>query len=244
MTRTWPVVPGVPGAPVTPAMLDLVPAAVRRYLTWSGVEGQPIPTTSCLHQVGRLRSANDKPWMNFRAEEDFITDPPAFSWRARVRFAGLPLVRAWDSYVSGHGRMQVRLAHAVTLADLSGEAMNQASLLRYLNELVWMPGAYLLPNIHWQEIDDRSARVTIADSGLSAAAVLRFGPDGRPVEFVALRHRHLGRGRMRLDQWATPFTDYGLHNGVMVPTAGFAEYRSASEVFKYIELNIVSLRSR
>src|SRR6266496_779423 len=92
MTLTSPV---KPGALVTADMLDLVPPVVRRYLDWSGIEGQAIPATVCLRETGRLRSANDKPWMEFAAEEDYITDPPAFSWRARVRAGGLPLVRAW-----------------------------------------------------------------------------------------------------------------------------------------------------
>jgi hypothetical protein len=235
MTRTSPV---APGATVTANMLDLVPPVVRRYLDWCGVEGRPIPATACLRQSGRLRSANDKPWMDFVAEEDYVTEPPAFSWRARVRVRGVPLIRAWDSYVSGHGRMQVRLARAFTLVDLSDDAMNQASLLRYLNEMTWFPGAFLLPNIRWHEIDDHTARVAIDDSGLTATATLRFRRDGRPVEFAALRHRHLGKGRVRRDPWATPYTDYGLLNGVMVPTAGWAEYRTASEVCRYIELEL------
>jgi hypothetical protein len=236
MTRTSPV---MPGALVTAAMLDMVPAAARRYLDWTGVEGRYIPSTVCLTQVGRLRSTEDKPWMNFVAEQDYITDPPAFSWRARVRVGGLPLVRAWDSYVSGQGRMQVRLARAITLADLAGDAMNEASLLRYLNEMTWFPGAFLLPNIRWHELDERSVRVSIADSGLTATGMLTFGADGRPVEFVALRQRHLGKGRMRVEPWATPYTDYGLMNGVMVPTAGWAEYRTAGEVCRYIEVELV-----
>ena len=96
--------PPEPGEIVTAAMLDAVPRVVRRYLEWSGVEGQPVPTTLALKQTGRLRAAQDRRWMTFTAEEDFTTDPPTFSWRARVRIAGLPLVRAWDSYVCGRLR--------------------------------------------------------------------------------------------------------------------------------------------
>ncbi len=236
MTRTSPV---VAGAVVTPSMLDTVPPAVRHYLDWSGIEGRRIPTTTCLRQVGRLRAGSDKPWMAFTAEEDYITDPPAFSWRARVRIGGLPLVRAWDSYIGGRGRMQVRLARTFNLIDLNSAAMNQASLLRYLNEMTWFPAAFLLPNVRWQEIDDRSAQVSMTDCGLTATAILTFGPNGRPIEFAAPRHRYLGKGRVRLEPWATPFTDYGLVNGVMVPVAGWAEYRSAADAFKYIELALV-----
>lgn len=228
-----------PGMLVTPAMLDSLPTPVRRYLDWSRVEGQLIPTSFSLRQQGRLRSANDKPWMPFTAEEDFITGPPGFSWRATVRFAGLPLVRAWDGYVSGQGRMQVRLARVFTMADLTGGAMNQASLLRYLNEMTWFPAAFLLGNVEWQAIDDQSARVSITDCGLTVSATMSFGADGRPVEFAATRHRHRGQGRFTLEPWVTPFTDYGVVNDVRVPTAGCAEYRPASGAVKYLELRLV-----
>jgi hypothetical protein len=228
-----------PGTIVTATMLDGLPAPVRRYLDWCGVEGRHVPATVAVRQIGRLRSANDKPWMAFTAEENFVTGPPAFSWRARVRQSGVPLVRAWDSYVGGRGRMRIRLAGLLTIADLSGAEMNQACLLRYLNEMAWFPAAFLVGNVSWEEIDDRSARVTITDSGLTAGGVLTFGRDGRPLEFAAPRHRHLGKGHFALEPWATPFTDYGVLNGVRVPTAGWAEYRTSTETVKYIEAELV-----
>lgn len=232
-----------PGTIVTPAMLDGLPATVRRYLDWSGVEGRHVPASVTLHQVGRLRMANDKPWLPFTAEEDFGTGPPVFSWRARVRYSGVPLVRAWDSYVGGRGRMRIRLAHVLTIGDLSGAELDQAALLRYLNEMAWFPAAFLLGNVSWEEIDDHSARVTITDSGLTASGVLTFGRDGRPIEFTAPRHRHLGKGRFSLQPWATPFTDYDVLDGVRVPTAGWAEFRTAAETVKYIELELVRPQS-
>jgi hypothetical protein len=93
-----------PGAVVTAAMLDALPLVVRHYLDWAGVEGRGVPACVSLRQQGRLRSANESRWMPFTAEEDYVTEPAAYSWRARVRVAGLPLVRARDSYVGGHGR--------------------------------------------------------------------------------------------------------------------------------------------
>ena len=227
-----------PGTLVTASMLEAVPPCVRRYLGWSGVGGRHIPASVTLRQTGRMRSANDRRWMRFTAEEDFLTGPPAFSWRARVSVAGVPLVRGWDSYVHGRGRMRIRLAHAMTLADLTGEEMNRASLLRYLSEMTWFPAAFLLAPVRWEEIDDRSARVSITDSGLTATGTLSFGPDGRPLEFSAPRHRHLGRGRFSLEPWAAPFTGYGLVHGLRVPTAGAAEYRLAAGTVRYIELRV------
>jgi len=227
-----------PGDCVTAAMFDGLPRIVQRYLEWSGVEGCAVPTSMSLRQTGRLRSAEDKPWRPFTAREDFVTGPPCFTWQARMRIAGLPVVHASDSYIDGHGRMEVRLARVRTLADLRGPEMDEASLLRFLNELAWLPAAYLLPCIRWAEVDDTHARVSITDAGRTVAATMTFARTGRPISFAALRHRHHGNGRFSKDVWVTPFTEYGLLGGLCVPVAGWAEYRLASGPLRYIELHV------
>lgn len=224
------------GATVTTAELDGLPAPVRRYLDWCGIEGQRIPTTVSIRQTGRLRSGNEKRWLPFAAEEDYTTNPPTFSWRAKVSLAGVPVIRALDSYVDGQGRMTVHLARVISLVDLHGVGMAPAALLRYLNEMVWFPAAFVLPNISWEAIDELSARVSITDAGLTATGTILFAPDGRPIEFSAPRHRHVGGGRLVLQEWATPYTEYGTMDGVRIPTAGWAEFRSGTEVSSYIEL--------
>ena len=69
--------------------------------------------------------------------------PPSFVWYASVRLAGLPLVRVRDSYANGDGNILVKAAGLLTVADSRGEEMDQASLVRYLNEMIWFPAAYL-----------------------------------------------------------------------------------------------------
>lgn len=226
----------VPGTVVTAAQLDALPEPARRYLEWCGIEGRQVPPTASIRQTGRLRSAADKRWLPFAAEENYTTMPPTFSWRAKVSVAGIPLVRALDSYAEGHGRTTARLARVIGLVDLHGAGMGPAALLRYLSEMVWFPGAFVLPNIRWEAVDELRARVSITDPGLTATGTMLFAPDGRPIEFAALRHRHLGGARLVLQEWATPYTEYGILDGVRVPVAGWAEFRSGSEVFSYLEL--------
>ena len=119
--------------------------------------------------------------------------------------------------------------------------MNQGSLMRYLNEMVWFPTAFLGPNITWSAIDERSAQVSITDHGLTATATMRFDELGRPTDFVAHRYRHLGKGRFSLDEWATPFTEHGELGGFRLPVAGRAEWRLASETLVYAELRLTSV---
>ena len=116
--------------------------------------------------------------------------------------------------------------------------MNAAALLRYLSEMVWFPGAFLLRNIAWRSVNDRAVQVSIDDAGLIAAGTLSIGSDGRPCEFAATRDRRLGGGRFEPTSWIATYTDHGELHGVRVPTAGWAEYRLPSGPMPYIHLRI------
>jgi len=236
MTSHTPATAPAPGNTVTAAMLGQLPEPVARFLHQTGVVGQPIARTVTLRQHGRMRGANDKPWMPIRACERYTTDPPSLDWRGVVRIAGVPLIRPHDRYLEGQGRMAVKVAGLVSLYDLQGPEMDQASLLRYLNELMWFPTAYLLPNLAWAAAGEDAADVTLTDRGRSVTARVAFDRDGRLADFVALRYRHLGHGRFGLDQWATPITGYADVRGLRLPVAGRAEYRLGGETLVYAEL--------
>jgi hypothetical protein len=227
-----------PGDVVTREMLDGAPPAMRRYLTWTGVVGRPIPGSMALRQTGRIRPDNDKPWWRFSAEESFLMGLPAFRWLAHVRMAGLPLLRVSDSYIAGRGRTQVRLARVLTVADHRGSEINEAALLRYLSEMVWFPAAFLLGNVDRRQIGRNAAHVTIRDAGLSVTGTFRFDDVGRPLGFTALRSRDLGGNRFHADPWIAAFTAYGELNGVRVPIEGWSGYRLPSGILRYIELRV------
>lgn len=173
--------------------------------------------------------------------ETYTVDPPGFKWIGAVRLLGIPVIRPHDAYVDGRGRMQVTLARFIKLWDLAGEEMDQGSLMRYLNEMVWFPTAFLGTNVAWSAIDERSAGVAITDHGRTAAATMYFDDLGRPTDFVAPRYQHLGKGRFSLEQWATPFTEYGELGGLWIPVAGHAEWRLTSGVLVYAELSLTSV---
>ncbi len=52
---------------VTEERLARMPSIVRRYLTWSGVVGRPIPASVRLTQTGRIRGNPGDGWMAFEA---------------------------------------------------------------------------------------------------------------------------------------------------------------------------------
>lgn len=222
---------------VTTDMLQHLPAPVQRYLTYTGVVGQPWIDTVRVQYAGKFRLGADKPWMGITATQFYTTDPPGFLWKARFKLAGLPLFMGRDTYKNGHGHMYGKLAGLFTLFDARGDKMDQGTMLRYLQEMTWFPIAFLGDNISWQAVDDHCAVVTFHDADRSVSARVFFDDSGRLINFVAQRYRETD-GSYSLDTWTTPLTAYGPRAGLNLPVRGLGVWRLESGDLPYIDIHI------
>jgi hypothetical protein len=204
---------------------------------YTGVIGKPMIETVRLKQAGKFRQGKDRPWMPVTAEEFYTTDPPSLVWNARFKIAGLPIIRAKDKYELGHGNMFGKLAGIFTIFDARGEELDQATMVRYLNEIMWFPTAFLGQNISWEDVDESSAQVTFSDHGKSVTARVFFDGVGRLTNFTAMRYREIS-GEFSLDPWSTPILDYGERAGLKLPVRGQAVWNLASGDLTYAELAI------
>ncbi len=225
---------------ITLDMLDELPDPVQRYLAYTGVVDYPWVDTVRLKQVGKFRQGIDRPWMPVTAEEFFTIDPPTLIWNARFKVAGLPLLRAKDKYNYGHGHMFGKLAGLFTVFDVSGEEIDQATMIRYLNEIMWFPTAFLGENISWEEVDEHSARVTFSDCGKSVSARMFFDDTGRLTNFTTMRYREID-GEFSLDPWSTPIISYGVLAGLNLPVRGQAVWNLTSGDLPYANLEITEI---
>jgi hypothetical protein len=225
---------------ITPDMLERIPEPARRYLNFTGVIGYPWIDTVRLKQVGTFRLGSERPWMPFTAEETYTTDPPGLTWQARFKLAGLPLLRARDRYEAGHGHMYGKLAGLFTVFDARGEELDQATMIRYLNEIMWFPTAFLGENIEWEERDEHSARVTFSDGGRSVSAEIFVDAAGRLTNFSAMRYREID-GSFSLDPWSTPMTGYGDFAGLKLPARGQAVWHLPSGDLPYADLEVTEI---
>ena len=89
--------------------------------------------------------------------------------------------------------------------------------------------------VSWQ-----SCRFIFTDHGKSVSARLFFDDAGRPTDFVTQRYREIN-GDFSLDTWSTPFTKYGVHAGLSLPTHGQAVWKLPSGDLPYADLEIAEL---
>lgn len=226
------------GTIVTEAMLASLPEPARRYLSHSGVIGKPIPSVVRVMQRGQIRNAADAGWMNLEAEETYTTDPPGFVWRAAFPTRALPFVLGRDLYVEGSGSILMKMAAVVPVAAEHGPELGEAGLMRYLNEMMWFPAAFLGPNVTLAPADRDSFTATIADRGLSATATVFVNAEGNITNFRALRFNTATRS---IETWETPIGAYGEFGGLLLPARGSAVWKVPGGDFTYIELDILDV---
>ena len=223
---------------ITQEMLLDLPAPIQRYLTYTGVAGMEWIENVQLKYIGKFRTEADKPWMPMVAHQSYTTDPASFSWDAKFKVAGIPLLRVKDKYENGTGSMHGKLAGLFTLFKTEECAeLNQGTMLRYLNEMMWFPTAFFSKKISWQAIDGQSAQVTYTDFGTSVSARLFIDEKGQITNFIAERYRE-EKGTYVLGTWSTPIDAYGEFNGLNLPIHGVAQWHLPEGEFPYIELEI------
>jgi hypothetical protein len=166
---------GAAGAGIGPEEVrvrrESLPEPARRYLDFALSPSLPHLRSVRLRHGGWFRTRPDAKWMSIAGEEHFTVGEPGFVWSARVRVAPLVWIEARDLLLGGRGNMLVKLFSRFTLADASGEHIDQGARLRWLAEAVRFPAAFAGPAVRWQAVDE-----------LRAKAVL--GQDGLPVELL------------------------------------------------------------
>jgi hypothetical protein len=136
--------------------------------------------------------------------------------------------------------MLIKIPPFATIADVRGEQINQGALLRYLNEIMWFPSAYLSDYIEWESIDSTSAKATITYGGVTASAILYFDAEGKMTNFEAQRY-YIEGDKSSLETWTTPIKEYRDINGMRLPVKGEGVWKLDSGDFPYIKVEITDI---
>ena len=234
-------------ASVTPTLLTSaavasLPATVQRWLQRSGAVDRPSPRGVRLRQRGSLRASPRGAWMPVTASQYFNVSEPSFVWEVDARMAKvLPLVGR-DSYLEGRGHMLIKLLSLVPVVDVANERIDQGTLLRFLGELCWFPGAAAHAYLQWVARDERSADVTMTHRGVTATATFTFDALGRVTSVAA--ERYLGGGPdAKREHWVIPMREWTRVGDVEIPVRGDAIWKLPDGDFSYYRWEIVELEA-
>jgi hypothetical protein len=134
----------------------------------------------------------------------------------------------------------IKAAGLLSVVDVTGPAIDQGTLLRFLGEIIWFPSAALAPYLRWEGIDDRSARATMTYGGVSASGVFTFDEQGRALKMTASRYKGDG-ATATLERWEVPATDWRTLGGITIPVAGAAVWKLSGGDLEYYRWEITAV---
>lgn len=224
--------------------LSELPNPVQRYFKLVLKDGAPSINKASIRQKGEFRAKPDsESWSEMSAVQTFVTDRRGFVWDAKIKIAPLTTARVLDSYINGKGCVQGKMFSLFTIVDESNrKELDKGALQRFLAESVWYPTA-LLPGkgVIWTSLDEKTARATISDSGITVSMDFEFNEKGEITgAFCDGRYREVN-GNYKLYPWKGRFSDYIEMDKYLIPSVAEVEWILENGSFPYWRAEIVEV---
>lgn len=222
--------------------LDGLPTIVQKWLTNSGVVGTKAVFNVYLTQELQLKLKPDQEnWNEGKAEQYFTIRPPAFNWNINTEMNSFLSVVGRDKFIDGKGEMTIRLLSLIPVANAKDEKkIDQATLQRYLAEIVWFPSASLSQHVKWETIDDYSARATMEYKGTKGSGVFHFDQNGNFEKFTAMRYQDSNAEEPI--EWTVIATKIEERNGIKIPIECEASWELKSGKWTWLKLKITDIQ--
>lgn len=228
---------------VSKESLSDLPPTVQRWLDYSGIVGKPAVKKVYLKQEALMRLQPDQEkWFKANAQQTFTTEPPSFNWKVSLKINPLIFVTGKDSYEEGKGAMKMKLFSLFPLVNESNNPkINQATLQRFLAEIVWFPSAALNPYIKWQPVDALSAKAVMTYKGTVGSGIFYFDKNGGFQKFTAMRYKNLKENSTPLE-WTVKAIKTALKNNLLIPVELEVAWKLEEQEWTWLKLKIVSIQ--
>jgi hypothetical protein len=224
---------------ITEADFSPLPEPVQRYLRYANVLNKPRVKCVKVRQKGLMRTSPKQQWMPVEAVQyTTLAGTLSRTWYARIRIGPFSLLTGYDKYDNGAGHMLIRLLSMFPVVNVIGPEVDMSALIIYINDMVMWPTAFLSDFIHWEPIDEKSARMQVSLHDKQFSAVLQFNDTGELVNFIT-EDRYLSVGKTNQQtKWSTPLRSYRQVNDLYIPTEGEAIWHLPEGDFPYIQVTI------
>lgn len=229
-------------SPVLTTSITDLPLIIQQWLKNSGVMDQPPIKAVHLQQSLQLKMKPEQTtWLSGSVEQYFTIEPPAFHWNISTQMNPLLKIVGRDQFINGKGEMLIKLLSLLPVAKAKNhEKVDQASLQRYLAEIVWFPSAALSPYIEWTPLDDYSTQATMEFGGTTGSGVFHFDEQGNFKQFVALRYRDATA--IEPTEWIVRATKTETHHGIKIPVECEASWELESGTWTWLKVRITEIQ--
>ncbi len=230
------------GKRISKESISELPLTVQKWLINSGLIGQQRISNVYLVQELQLKmNPKQTNWNNGKAEQYFTTQPPAFNWSINTEMNSVLTAVGRDKFVDGKGEMVIKLQSLIKVANAEDDQkINEASIQRFLAEIVWFPSASLSPYIRWETVDDYSAKATIEYKGTKGWGVFHFDENGNFKKYVAMRYKDAND--VEPLEWTIIATKNEVRNGIKIPTECQASWTLEDGIWTWLKIKIVDIQ--
>lgn len=214
---------------LTPADVAALPEAAQRYARYAGLVGRALPYASSFEQAGNMWMEPGGDALPFTARQRLTAEPPGLVWHASV-----PPMVVRDAFLGGRGEMTIRLLGAIPVGTSRGPEIDQGSLLRWVAESPWLPGALFSETVRLEGVDAHSLRVIATSGTLEVEALVVVDEVGRITRVSARRYREED-GAFALRHWHGDFGEWTDVEGFRVPLSAAVSWTLPSGELKYFE---------
>jgi hypothetical protein len=229
------------GAILSEAAIAHLPGPVQHWLQASGAVGKPITQTVYLEQEAEMQmKKGDEKWSKATADQYFTVDPPAFNWSVEMEMNPFVQIAGRDKFQNGKGEMLIKIFSTIPIVNAKNSSnIDEATLQRYLAEIVWFPSAAISPHISWEAVDEYSSRATMEYQGTTGSGVFHFDQDGNFKKFTAMRFKDAESDEKL--EWVVEAQKIEERNGIKVPVQCEAKWKMDGEYWTWLKLKIMGI---
>ena len=194
-----------------------------------------------MKQVARLRmQPSQKGWLTAAALQYTVIDQPGFIWSVDVAMNNIVQFRGRDLFIDGTGEMLIKLNSLINIVNARGGNLNEATMQRFLGEMVWFPSLAASPFVSWEQMDDSTVRASMSYGGTSCSGTFVIDEHGNVREFSAMRF--FGddpSGSRKL--WRMKISRYGMFEGIRVPVEMSSTWKLDDGDWTWLELTVTDV---
>jgi hypothetical protein len=218
---------------------ETLPPIVKRWLDVTKVTGN-VPSKIFLTQTGTMRSKPSADWMSFSAAQYYTVDPPGFIWNSQINAGSLITIAGRDKFENGKGNMLIKPLYIYTMANTSGDEINQGTMLRFMGELIWFPEAAVMNYFQWEEIDSARAALCMTYNGVTARGTFTFHENGLVKSFSAQRFGDFD-GEFRKETWEVKVIEHKEINAHLIGSNCEVTWKLKEGDFTWLTLEVTDI---
>lgn len=217
---------------VTANDLAALPKKLSDYLLKIGIIDACKDCNVTFKQIGRIKTRQDKNWIDFTATQYMTANSLNFIWSAK----SFPIFIR-DKNLMGKGEIRVSLFGLRDISKTDTKKTDESALSRCLGELLFYPIGFLSDAISWELLSNGSLKAMVQVNESKAEGIFYFNEEELLYRYESKRYME-----ETLEDFTGIAEDYTEMAGLFIPSKMRAIWNLENEDFEYFSCTITDYK--